>query len=103
MSDPCFRYPRMGRTALAALCISAGGAHAQSLASTCVQPLCVNRTDDNATAPAPGMLRYAVHSAADGAVITFDPALNGRSIELDRSSPGNHIKLAQNLSIEGPG
>ena len=49
------------------------------------------------------MLRFAVRSAPAGGVITFDPALNGRIIELDKRSPGNHIKVERNLSIEGPG
>src|ERR1035437_1561878 len=103
MSDSSSRFQRAGRTALAVVCICIGGAYAQAPASSCVQPLCVNRSDDDATAPAPGMLRYAVRSAAVGAVITFDPALNGRIIELDRRSPGNHIKVERNLSVQGPG
>lgn len=103
MSDSSSRFQRIGRTAFAAACICIGGAHAQAPASSCVQPLCVNRGDDDATAPVPGMLRYAVRSAAAGAVVTFDPALNGRIIELDRRSPGNHIKVERDLSIQGPG
>jgi len=103
MSDSSSRFQRAGRTALAVVCICIGGAYAQAPASSCVQPLCVNRTDDDATAPVPGMLRYAVRSAADRAVVTFDAALNGRVIELDRRSPGNHIRVERNLSIQGPG
>src|ERR1019366_5392536 len=103
MSDLSSRFQRIGRTAFAAACVCIGGAYAQSPACSCVQPLCVNRSDDDVTAPVPGMLRYAVRSAAAGAVITFDPALNGRIIELDRRSPGNHIKVERDLSIQGPG
>src|ERR1017187_6331941 len=103
MSDSSSRFQRIGRTAFAAACVCIGGAYAQSPASSCVQPLCVNRTDDDATAPVPGMLRYAVRSAADRAVVTFDVALNGRVIELDGRSPGNHIRVERNLSIQGPG
>ena len=90
-------------SALAMVCMCTGAAYAQAGGSTCVQPLCVNRTDDDAATPASGMLRYAVRSAPADGVITFDPALNGRSIELDKRSPGNHIKVERNLSIEGPG
>ena len=103
MSDSSRRFQRIGRTVFAAVCVCIGGAYAQSPASSCVQPLCVNRTDDDATAPVPGMLRYAVRSAADRAVVTFDVALNGRVIELDGRSPGNHIRVERNLSIQGPG
>jgi len=71
--------------------------------SGCVQPLCVNRTDDLAGAPVSGMLRYAVMTAAPGATITFDPALNSQTIHLDTSSPNNHIKISQDLTIAGPG
>src|ERR1035437_2079654 len=103
MSDSSRGFQRIGRTAFAVVCTCIGGAYAQAPASSCVQPLCVNRTDDDATAPVPGMLRYAVRSAADGAVITFDSALNERVIELDRRSPGNHFRVERNLSIQGPG
>src|ERR1019366_2607081 len=103
MSDSSRRFLRIGRTAFAVVCTCIGGAYAQASTSSCVQPLCVNRTDDDATAPVPGMLRYAVRSAADRAVVTFDAALNGRVIELDRRSPGNHIRVERNLSIQGPG
>src|ERR1017187_4216693 len=103
MSDSSSRFQRAGRTALAVVCICIGGGYAQAPGPSCVQPLCVNRSDDDATAPAPGMLRYAVRSAADRAVVTFDAALNGRVIELDRRSPGNHIRVERNLSIQGPG
>lgn len=78
-------------------------AYPQAPASACVQPLCVNRSDDDAAAPLPGMLRYAVHNAADGAIITFDPALSGRAIELDSRSSTNHIKITHSISIVGPG
>ena len=70
---------------------------------TCTPPLCVNRTDDSASAPISGMLRYAVLNAPRGAVITFDPALNGQTIALDTSSANNHIKIGQDLTIQGPG
>src|ERR1035437_4104604 len=103
MSDSSRRFLRIGRTAFAVVCTCIGGAYAQASTSSCVQPLCVNRTDDDATAPVPGMLRYAARSAADRAVVTFDAALNGRVIELDRRSPGNHIRVERNLSIQGPG
>lgn len=49
------------------------------------------------------MLRYAVSKAASGSVITFDGSLRNRVIELDRSSPANHILISRDLSIEGPG
>jgi hypothetical protein len=49
------------------------------------------------------MLRYAVQKAADGSLITFDPALNGKSIEIDKSAPANHIKIATRITIAGPG
>jgi hypothetical protein len=49
------------------------------------------------------MLRYAVLKAAKGATITFDPALNGQTIMLDTSSPNNHIKISQDVTIQGPG
>src|ERR1700687_2590779 len=97
------RLQRLAGYALAAMCVCTGAARAQSPSPACVQPLCVNRSDDSATAPAPGMLRYAVNNADDGAVITFDPALNGKTIELDRRSPGNHIKVTRNIAIQGPG
>lgn len=97
-----YRSRRTGRLA-AALCVFAGMAAAQTPAAACDQPLCVNRTDDDATAPVPGTLRYAILHAKDGAVITFDPALNGKIIELDGRSRVNHIKIAGNLSIQGPG
>jgi hypothetical protein len=72
-------------------------------ASACAQPLCVNRTDDSASAPVSGMLRYAVLNAPAGATITFDPVLNGQTITLDTSSVNNHIKIARDLTIQGPG
>src|ERR1039457_4847245 len=103
MSDSSRRFQRIGRPVFAAVCVCIGGAYAPAPASSCVQPLCVNRSDDDATAPVPGMLSYAVRNAAAGAVITFDPALNGRIIELDRRSPGNHIKVERDLSVQGPG
>lgn len=98
-----YRLCRRGRPAAAALFVFSGMAAAQPPAVECVQPLCVNRADDDAGAPAPGMLRYAVLNAKDGAIITFDPALNGKVIEVDSRSRVNHIKIAGNLSIQGPG
>ena len=71
--------------------------------ASCAQPLCVNRTDDSASNPLSGMLRYAVLNAPKGATITFDPALNGQTIALDSGSPNNHIKVTQDLTIQGPG
>jgi hypothetical protein len=49
------------------------------------------------------MLRYAVLNAPKGATITFDPALAGQTIQLDGSSWNNHIKIGQDLTIQGPG
>ena len=72
-------------------------------AQSCAQPLCVNRIDDSATAPVSGMLRYAVLNAPKGATITFDPGLAGLVITLDGSSPNNHIKITQDVTIQGPG
>src|SRR4051812_32502774 len=69
----------------------------------CARPLCVNRADDDAVAPSPGMLRYALQTARDGAVITFDPSLNGRVIELDPRSSTNHLKVLREIAISGPG
>ena len=69
----------------------------------CVQPLCVNRIDDSATAPVSGMLRFAVMNAPARATITFDPGMNGQTITLDGSSPNNHIKISQDVTIQGPG
>jgi hypothetical protein len=87
-------------------CLVLLGVHiltAQSSRESCVQPLCVNRTDDSAKDPLPGMLRYAVNKAPNGAVITFDRSLNGKVLELDLSSPANHLRISRDLSIEGPG
>src|SRR5437899_670656 len=103
MSDATRLFQWITRSALAMICMCTGAVYAQAGGSTCIQPLCVNRTDDDAATPAPGMLRYAVRHAPAGGAITFDPALNGRVIELDKRSPGNHIKVERNLSIEGPG
>jgi len=74
-----------------------------SNSGTCTQPVCVNRTDDSVSAPISGMLRYAVLNAPQGASITFDPSLNGQTIALDTSSANNHIKIAQDVTIQGPG
>ena len=74
-----------------------------SSAATCVQPLCVNRIDDSVTAPVNGMLRYAVQNAPPGATISFDPALSGLALTLDGSLPNNHIKIVQDVMIQGPG
>src|SRR5437899_3121383 len=103
MSDATRLFQWITRSALAMICMCTGAVYAQAGGSTCIQPLCVNRTDDDAATPAPGMLRYAARHAPAGGAITFDPALNGRVIELDKRSPGNHIKVERNLSIEGPG
>jgi len=35
-------------------------------------------------------------------VITFDPGLTGQTITLDGSSPYNHIKISEDLTIQGP-
>lgn len=69
----------------------------------CAPPSCVSRQDDNAANPLPGTLRFAVANAAPGAVITFDPALAGKTISLDTSSPGNHLLIRHDLVIQGPG
>ena len=60
-------------------------------------------TTDNALSPAPGSLRYAVLNAPTGATIVFDPALNGQTIFLDGLSPNNHIRISQDLTLQGPG
>ena len=78
-------------------------AQTPSAMATCAPPLCVSRLDDSSTAPLPGMLRFATRNAPDGAWITFDPALNGGTITLDRSSPNNHIRIDRNVTIQGPG
>ena len=91
---------------LFALCVFfAGGSKAQtpSVAPTCAPPSCVNRLDDSAAAPLPGMLRFAVLNAPAGGSITFDPLLSRRTITLDGSSPNNHILIARDLAIQGPG
>jgi len=72
-------------------------------AGPCVQPLCVNRIDDNAASPVSGMLRYAVQNAAAGSTITFDSRLSGLTITLDGSSPNNHIKITKDVTIQGLG
>ena len=74
MSDTTRPFQWIATSALAMVCLCTGGAYAQAGGSTCVQPLCVNRTDDDAVTPAPGMLRYAVRHAPAGGVITFDAA-----------------------------
>ena len=76
---------------------------ARAAAATCSPPLCVNRLDDSAAAPLPGMLRFAVLSAPAGGSITFDPALSGRTILLDASSRSNHIRIDRDIAIQGPG
>jgi len=103
MSDATRLSQWITRSTLAMVCMCTAAAYAQAGGATCAQPLCVNRTDDDAATPVPGMLRYAVRSAPPGGVITFDPALNGRSIELDRRSSSNHIKVERDLTIDGPG
>ena len=70
---------------------------------SCTQPLCVSRIDDNAAAAQVGMLRYAISHAPAGATITFDQALTGKTITLDTSSTNNHIKISQNVTLQGPG
>src|SRR5215468_4793727 len=81
----------------------AGAITAQPVATSCNQPLCVNRADDQAGDPQPGTLRYAVREAPAGATIRFDPSLKGQTIRLDPSSPRNQIRIARDLAIEGPG
>lgn len=76
---------------------------ARATAATCSPPLCVDRLDDSATAPLPGMLRFAVLRAPAGGSITFDPALSGRTILLDASSRSNHIRIDRDIAIQGPG
>src|SRR5262249_44894861 len=86
-----------------ALCLGGTTLAVQPAASACPGPLCVSRTDDSPADPQPGMLRYAIRAAGNGAVITFDRSLSGKTIELDRSSSGNHLRISRNISIEGPG
>jgi hypothetical protein len=49
------------------------------------------------------MLRYAVREAPRGSTITFDPALNGKTIKLDFSSPKNAIRISEDVTLQGPG
>src|SRR5258707_15886564 len=85
------------------VCIGSSFVHAQPSQAQCVQPLCVNRIDDRADDPLPGMLRDAVREAPRGSTITFDPALNGRTIKLDASSPKNQIRIPRDVTLQGPG
>ena len=87
------------------LCFSilCGAPQAGAAAATCSPPLCVNRLDDSAAAPLPGMLRFAVLRAPAGGSITFDPALSGRTILLDASLRSNHIRIDRDIAIQGPG
>src|SRR4051794_1568909 len=78
-------------------------AYAQPPQAQCVEPLCVNRLDDRATGPVPGMLRYAVREAPRGSTITFAPSLNGKTIKLDVSSMKNAIRISQDVTLQGPG
>ena len=70
--------------------------------SVCNPQSCVMRTDDSATAPQPGMLRFAVDNASPGSAITFDSALDGKVITLDTTTPGNQLRITHNLVIQGP-
>ena len=88
------------------LCLSAlcgGLLQASATAAACSPPLCVSRLDDSATAPLPGMLRFAVLRAPAGGVVTFDPALSGRKIVLDAGSRSNHIRIDRDLTVQGLG
>ena len=76
---------------------------APATSGACTPPLCVNSAADNGATPALGSLRYAVLNAHAGATITFDPALIGQTITLDTISPNNHIKVTQDVTIQGPG
>src|SRR5438045_2309263 len=98
--------PRASRSALwlyIALLLLACLAYAQPPQAQCVHPLCVDRVDDRATDPAPGMLRYAVREAPPGSTITFDPALNGKTIKLGVSSMRNAIRISRDVTLQGPG
>jgi hypothetical protein len=97
------RVPQVVRGIVLAGCAWAGLAYAQAPTGDCVQPLCVNRADDNAASPVAGMLRDAVRRAPRGAVITFDPALDGQTITLEAGPPNHHIHIEQDLTIQGPG
>ncbi len=83
--------------------LACGGPVCGQEGGTCIPPFCVSRTDDNRASPVPGMLRYAVRAANDGATIVFDPALKGQTIVLDGRAPGNHLKLAKNVTVQGLG
>ena len=88
------------------LCILLGrgtSAKASPLPSVCSPQSCVMRADDSATAPQPGMLRFAVDNASPGVAITFDPALNGKVITLDTTTPGNQLRITHDVVIQGPG
>src|SRR5947209_6017049 len=86
-----------------ALLLLACLAYAQPPQAQCVHPLCVDRVDDRATDPVPGMLRYAVREASPGSTITFDLALNGKTIKLDVSSMKNAIRISRDVTLQGPG
>ena len=97
------RCAQLGYAALSAVFVCAGLAHAQTAAPNCVLPTCVTRSDDDAAAPQPGTLRYAILNAPDGAAITFAPGLVGQTLTLDSRSPGNQIKVSRSISVQGPG
>src|SRR3954462_6471385 len=84
-------------------CFGSSFVQAQPPHPECVQPLCVNRVDDRANDPLPGMLRYAVREAPRGSTITFDRALNGHTIRLDTKSSKNPIRITQDVTLQGPG
>jgi len=72
-------------------------------AQTCNPLLCVSSTGDSAANPAAGTLRYAIRNSSAGDVITFSPSLSGKAIVLDASSPNNHLLIAHDLTLQGPG
>jgi hypothetical protein len=92
-----------GAGCAAVLALGVTNAQTEHPASNCPPLVCVSRTDDDASAPKPGMLRYAIVNAPDNAVITFDPSITGQTVTLDGRGPGNQIKLTRNVCIQGPG
>jgi hypothetical protein len=100
---PLCKSRHAAMTVVTVACSFSPAAFAQAPDPSCPPPLCVSRTDDHAARAVPGMLRYAVDHADDGAVITFHPALRGQKILLDGATPGNHIRISRHLTVQGPG
>src|SRR3954471_5819366 len=106
VKDPGGARPAAMRTpflSVSILCLGSNCVQAQPPPPQCIQPLCVNRVDDRANLPLPGMLRYAVREAPPGSTITFDPALSGQTIKLDTTSPKNRIRITRDVILQGPG